>query len=65
MNDEKTLVLLKPDCVQRCLMGEIIAKFESRGFKLAALKFLSAKDDLLKKHYDDLSKKPFFPELVR
>ena len=64
-NDEKTLVLLKPDAVQRNLMGDIICKFEERGFKLAALKFVQASDDLLKRHYADLSKKPFCGELVR
>ena len=46
-------------------MGDIICKFEERGFKLAAMKFVSASEDLLKNHYADLSKKPFFPELVR
>lgn len=64
-NDEKTLVLLKPDAVHRNLMGDIICKFEERGFKLAAMKFVSASEDLLKNHYADLAKKPFFPELVR
>ena len=59
------MVLLKPDAVQRNLMGDIICKFEERGFKLAAMKFVSASEDLLKAHYADLSKKPFFPELVR
>ena len=64
-NDEKTLVLLKPDAVHRNLMGDIICEFEERGFKLAALKFLKATEDMLKEHYADLAKKPFFPELVR
>jgi len=64
-NDEKTLVLLKPDAVHRNLMGDIIAIFEERGFKLAALKFMQATEDMLKEHYGDLAKKPFFPELVR
>ena len=64
-NDQRTLVLLKPDAVQRNLMGDIICKFEERGFKMAAMKFLSASEELLKNHYADLSKKPFFPELVR
>jgi len=64
-NDQKTLVLLKPDAVHRNLMGDIICKFEERGFKMAAMKFVSPSEDLLKNHYADLSKKPFFPELVR
>ena len=46
-------------------MGDIICEFEERGFKLAALKFLKATEDMLREHYADLAKKPFFPELVR
>ena len=64
-NDEKTLVLLKPDAVHRNLMGDIICQFEERGFKLAALKFMQGTEEMLKEHYADLAKKPFFPELVR
>ena len=57
--------MLKPDAVQRGLMGEIIERFETRGFKLVGMKFMLASEDLLKTHYSDLSKKPFFPELIR
>merc|ERR1711935_516507 len=64
-NDGKTLVLLKPDAVHRNLMGDIICQFEERGFKLAALKFMQGTEEMLKEHYGDLAKKPFFPELVR
>jgi len=46
-------------------MGDIICEFEEKGFKLAALKFMQATEDMLKEHYADLAKKPFFPELVR
>merc|ERR1719412_2380535 len=46
-------------------MGEIIERFETRGFKLVGMKFMLASEDLLKTHYSDLSKKPFFPELIR
>jgi len=62
---ERTFIMLKPDAVQRGLMGEIIERFETRGFKLVAMKFMLASQDLLKTHYSDLSKKPFFPELIR
>jgi hypothetical protein len=44
---------------------QIVARFEQKGFKLVAMKFMRASVDLLSKHYADLSKKPFFPELVR
>jgi nucleoside-diphosphate kinase len=46
-------------------MGDIICQFEERGFKLAALKFMQGTEEMLKEHYGDLAKKPFFPELVR
>ena len=64
-NMERTFIMLKPDAVQRGLMGEIIERFESRGFKLVGMKFMLASRDLLETHYSDLSKKPFFPELIR
>ena len=57
--------MLKPDAVHRGLAGQIVARFEQKGFKLVAMKFMRASVDLLSKHYADLSKKPFFPELVR
>ena len=62
---ERTFIMLKPDAVQRGLVGEIIERFESRGFKLVACKFMLANKDLLTTHYADLSKKGFFPELIR
>lgn len=62
---ERTFIMLKPDAVQRGLVGEIMERFESRGFKLVACKFMAASKELLKTHYADLSKKGFFPELIR
>jgi len=64
-NNEKTFIMLKPDAVQRGLVGEIIERFEERGFKLLAAKFQHANEQLLKTHYADLSSKGFFSELVR
>jgi len=64
-NMERTFIMLKPDAVMRGLMGEIIERFEIRGFKLVALKFMQADKELLQTHYSDLSKKAFFPELIR
>jgi nucleoside diphosphate kinase len=49
---------------QRGLVGDIIARFEKRGFKLVAIKLLTASKEHLEKHYEDLAKKPFFPGLV-
>ena len=64
-NGERSFIMLKPDAVHRGLVGQIIARFEKKGFKLVALKVVQATQDLLKRHYSDLSKKPFFPELIR
>jgi len=62
---ERTFIMLKPDAVQRGLVGEIMERFEARGFKLVACKFMAASKELLMTHYSDLSKKGFFPELIR
>ncbi|XP_015834104.1 nucleoside diphosphate kinase isoform X2 [Tribolium castaneum] len=62
---ERTFIMVKPDGVQRGLVGKIIKRFESKGFKLVALKFTWPSEELLKKHYADLATKPFFPGLVK
>ncbi|KKK11978.1 hypothetical protein P175DRAFT_0516640 [Aspergillus ochraceoroseus IBT 24754] len=61
---EQTFIAIKPDGVQRGLVGPIISRFESRGFKLAAMKLCSPSKAHLEQHYADLSSKPFFPGLV-
>jgi len=63
-NEERTFIMCKPDAVQRGLVGEIVRRFEERGFKLVAAKLMLASESLLKRHYADLSKKVFFPELI-
>ncbi|KAE9406436.1 nucleoside diphosphate kinase [Gymnopus androsaceus JB14] len=62
---EQTYIMVKPDGVQRGLVGEIIARFEKRGFKLVALKLVHATPQHLEKHYADLKGKPFFPGLIK
>ncbi|XP_028842709.1 nucleoside diphosphate kinase-like [Denticeps clupeoides] len=62
---ERTLVAVKPDGVQRRLVGQIIQRFETRGFKLVGLKMLQASEDLLAQHYASLNRKPFYPSLLR
>lgn len=62
---ERTLVLLKPDAVQRGLVGEIVARFEKKGLKLAGMKLRRFDEALLKKHYAAHAGKPFFDGLVR
>ena len=53
--EERTFIAIKPDGVQRGLVGKIIQRFEEKGFKLCAMKMLTASEDHLKKHYADLS----------
>lgn len=64
MSDERTLVLVKPDGVRRGLIGEIVGRFERRGFKLAGLKMLQIDRDLANRHYAEHVGKPFFEDLV-
>ncbi|XP_039518730.1 nucleoside diphosphate kinase A-like [Pimephales promelas] len=61
---ERTLVAVKPDGVQRRLIGDIIKRFEQRGFRLVGLKMLQASDKLLAQHYVSLQKKPFYSSLL-
>ncbi|NWX58256.1 NDKM protein, partial [Promerops cafer] len=61
---EKTLVVAKPDAVQRRLLGDIIQRFERRGFKLVAMKLLQVDRRLVDQHYERLRLKPFYPALV-
>lgn len=61
---EQTFIAVKPDGVQRRLVGQIIHRFERRGFKLVGLKLLQVSKDLLSQHYCQLTKKPFYPDLV-
>ena len=60
---ERTLVLLKPDALQRALLGEILARFERKGLKVAGLKMMQLEDALLDDHYSHLSHLPFFGEI--
>jgi len=62
---ERTFIMIKPDGVQRGLVGEIIKRFEQKGFHLVAMKHMWASESLLKQHYADLSARPFFPGLVK
>lgn len=60
---ERTFIAVKPDGVQRGLVGEIIARFERKGFKLVALKMVKPTSEMAAGHYKDLSAKKFFPSL--
>ncbi|EXC04025.1 Nucleoside diphosphate kinase 2 [Morus notabilis] len=61
---EETYIMVKPDGVQRGLVGEVISRFEKKGFKLTGLKLFQCPTDLAEEHYKDLKAKPFFPALI-
>jgi nucleoside-diphosphate kinase len=61
---ERTLILVKPDAFARNLSGEIIARFERKGLRLAALKQMTMTAELAERHYAEHAEKPFFGELV-
>ena len=60
---ERTLVLLKPDCVQRRLMGQVLSRFEQKGLNVIAMKMMQVTPDLAKQHYAEHVSKPFYPGL--
>lgn len=60
---ESTLVLLKPDCVQRRLIGRIISRFEDKGLNVVAMKMMQVTPELSKQHYAEHVSKPFYPNL--
>jgi nucleoside-diphosphate kinase len=61
---ERTLVIIKPDAVQRGLIGQIIQRFERRGLVIAALKFMQIEEELARRHYAVHEGKPFYEPLV-
>ncbi|EEY55644.1 nucleoside diphosphate kinase B [Phytophthora infestans T30-4] len=65
MARERTYIMIKPDGVQRHLVGEIIKRFETKGYKLVALKLARPSVEHLEAHYSDLSGRPFFPALIK
>lgn len=60
---ETTLVLLKPDTIQRGLIGQIVARFENKGLKIVGMKMMTLSDEIVNEHYDFLADKPFFPKI--
>lgn len=61
---ERTLIIVKPDAVQRGLTGEIIKRFEQRGLLIIGMKFMQVSRELAEKHYDIHRERPFFADLV-
>src|SRR3954452_19968629 len=63
-NMERTLILLKPDCVQRRLVGTILARFEQKGLRLAGMKLLRPERSMAETHYEVHKERPFYPSLL-
>ncbi len=62
---ETTLILLKPDTVERSIIGQVITRLENKWLKISGLKMMQLDDDIINKHYDFLVDKPFFPSIVK
>jgi len=65
INTQRTLVLIKPDAMQRDLLGEVVHRFERKGLKIVAMKFIHLSEEMLSEHYAHLADKPFFPSLKK
>jgi nucleoside-diphosphate kinase len=61
---DRTLILVKPDAFERGLTGEIVARFERKGLKIAAMKHMTVQRDQAEEHYAEHNEKPFFGDLV-
>lgn len=62
---EKTLLIVKPDAIQRRLVGEIVARFEKKGFRILAVKMTRLPEEIIRRHYAAHEGKPFYEPLVR
>ncbi|MEW4568370.1 nucleoside-diphosphate kinase [Tautonia sp. JC769] len=61
---QRTLIIFKPDCVQRRLVGQILQRFEAKGLRIAALKMIQVSQELAEQHYGEHKERPFFPGLI-
>ena len=64
-NEERSLIIIKPDAIQRSLVGEIITRFERKGLKIVGMKMMYLEDTLLEEHYAHIKDKPFFPRIKK
>lgn len=60
---ETTLILLKPDCIEKGYCGEVLKRFEAESFKIRGAKMIALSDDILAEHYAHIADKPFFPDV--
>ncbi len=63
--EERSLIIIKPDAIQRSLVGKIITRFEEKGLKLIAMKMMQLEDAVVDAHYGHLKDKPFFPRIKK
>ena len=61
---ETTLILFKPDAIEKHLTGKVLARFEEAGFAVRGIKMMQLDDAILREHYAHVADKPFFPEIV-
>lgn len=62
---ERSLIILKPDCMQKHLAGKVLARFEEAGFTVVGCKMMRLSSELLRKHYAHVADKPFYPEIEK
>ena len=65
MAQERTYIMLKPGCVERKLMGEVISKIEKKGYKITNIKMMHLNEEILREHYAHIADRPFFPDIVK
>jgi nucleoside-diphosphate kinase len=63
MSSETTLILFKPDAVEKNLVGTVLARFQDQGFKIRGIKMMKLSDEILAEHYSHIADKPFFPSV--
>ncbi len=64
MTSETTLILFKPDAIEKNLAGTVLARFQEAGFTVRGIKMMKLDDAVLREHYSHIADKPFFPEIV-
>jgi nucleoside-diphosphate kinase len=64
MPHETSLILFKPDAIEKNLTGQVLARFEAAGFRIRGIKMMQLDDAILREHYAHVADKPFFPEIV-
>lgn len=63
--EERSLIIIKPDAIQRSIVGEIITRFERKGLKIIGMKMMHLQDVLVEEHYSHIKDKPFFPRIKK